>query len=88
MRSELPLPFVVYYDDWGQMSSSRENKIQEKQKPKRRSKGEQHHQPMSQGFYDQPRQQDYDMDGRLFQPPPEKIPKIDDSDVRRGESLS
>lgn len=87
MRSELPLPFVVYYDGC-QMSSSRENKNHEKQTPKSRTKGEQQHQAMSQGFYDQPRQQDYDMDWRLFQSPPEKIRKIDDGDVRRGESIS
>ena len=90
MRSELPLPFVVFTTTAGfKMSSSRERNKQEKQTSKRRSKEKQRHQAMSQGFYDQPRQQgDCDMDWRLFQPPPEKIPKTDDSDVRRGESLS
>ena len=88
MRSKLPLPFVVDYDGCVQLSSSREKNNHEKQTSKRRSKGKQQHQAMSQGFYDQPRQQDHDMDWRLFQPPPEKIRKTDDSDVRRGESLS
>ena len=88
MRSELPVPFVVYYDGWGQMSSCRERKNHEKQTAKRKSKDKQRHQAMSQGFYDQPRQQaDCDMHGRLFQPSPEKVRKTDDSDVRRGESL-
>ena len=87
MRSELPLPFVVYYDGWGQMSSSREKNNHEKQTPKRRSKDEKQHQAMSQGFYDEPRHQDCDMDWRLFQPLPEKIRKTDDGDVRRGECL-
>lgn len=83
--SELPLPFVVYYDGWGQMSSSRETNNHEKQTSKRRSKDKLRHQAMSQGFYDQPRQRqaDCDMDWRLCQPPPEKIQKTDDSDVRR-----
>ncbi|XP_020601086.1 zinc finger CCHC domain-containing protein 7-like isoform X2 [Orbicella faveolata] len=83
MRSELPLPFVVCYDGCGQVSSSREKNNHEKQNPKRRSKDKKQHRAMSQGFYDQPRQQDCDMDWRLFQPPPEKIRKTDDSDVRR-----
>ena len=89
IRSELPLPFVVYDDGWGQMSSSRERKNHKKQTSRRKSKDKQRHLAMSQGFYDQPRQQaDCDMHGRLFQPPPEKVRKTDDSDVRRGESLS
>ena len=88
-RSELPLPFVVYYDGWGQMSSSSERNNHKKQTSKRRSKDKQWHQAMSQGFYDQSRQQgDCDVDWRLFQPPPEKIRKTDDGDDRRGESLS
>ena len=88
MRSELPLPFVVYYDGCGQMSSSRERNNHEKQTPKRISKDKQQYQDISQGFYDEPRQQDFDVDCRLYQPPPEKIRKTDGGDVRRGESLS
>ena len=86
MRSELPLPFVVCYDGWGQVSSSRQKN--KHKKPEHRSKDKQQYQVISQGFYDQARQQDYDVDCRLFQPPPEKIRKTDDSSVRRGESLS
>ena len=85
MRSELPSPLAARYDGWGQMSSSREKNKHKKQTPKHRSKNKQQYQAMSQGFYDQPRQQDYDMDWRLSQPPPKKIRKTDDSDVR-GES--
>jgi len=83
MRTELPFPFVVYYDGWGQMSSSRQKNEHKKQTPKHRSKDKQQYQAMSQGFYDQARQQDHDVDCRLFQPPPEKIRKTDDSIVRR-----
>lgn len=72
------------------MSSSREKKNFDKRTPKplmpeRRSKNERWNQPLSQGFHEQARQQEYDTDWRLFQPPPEKIRKInDDADVRRG----
>lgn len=88
MRSELPWPFVVYYDGWGQMSSSRQKNKHKKQTPNHRSKDKQQYQAMSQGFYDQARPQDYDVDCRLFQPPSEKIRKTDDSSERRGGSLS
>ena len=81
MRSELPLPFVVCYDGWGQMSSSRQKNKHKKQTPEHRFKDKQQYQAMSQGFYD-------DVDCRLCQPPREKIRKTDDSSVRRGESLS
>ncbi|KAL9978557.1 hypothetical protein ACROYT_G016089 [Oculina patagonica] len=85
-RSELPLPFVVNYDGC-QMSSSRQKKnfdkrTQEPQMPKHRSKNERRNQPLSRGFHDQARQQDYDTDWRSFQPPPEKIRKTN-YDVRR-----
>jgi len=85
VRSELPSPLAARYDGWGQMSSSREKNKHKKQTPKHKSKNKQQYQAMSQGFYDQPRQQDYDLDWRLSQPPPKKIRKTDDRDVR-GES--
>ena len=85
MRSELPLPLAAHCDGWGQMSSPREKTNHKKQTPKHRTKNKQQYQVISQGFYDQARQQDYDMDWRLSQPPRKKIRKTDDSDVR-GES--
>jgi len=84
MRSELPLPFVVYYDGWGQMSSSREKNNHEKQTPKRRSKDKKQHQARSQGFYDEPRHEDCD---RLFQPPPE-TPKRRSKDKKQHQAGS
>lgn len=82
----MPSPFVVHYDGC-QMPSSREKINYDKRNPTpRRFRDERQYQPLSEGFRDQPRQQEYDMDRELFQPPPEKIQKINnDGDVRRGE---
>ena len=67
------------------MPSFREKKNFDKRTPKLRPKNKRRNQPLSKGFYDQASQQDFDTDSRLFQPPPEKIRKIDDdADVRRG----
>ena len=72
------------------MSASRGKKNFDKRTPKRRSNNVRWNQAVSQGFYDQARQEDYnDTESRFYQPPPEKIPRInDDADVRRGRCYS
>lgn len=77
-KGELPLPFVVQYDGCHTPLSSGKNN-NHKRKETQRSKNEWQYQHETEGFY----YQDFDVDRRLSQPPPEKIQKLNDDDTRR-----